>query len=604
MIPKKANGVDYEIDDLYPDQQYIAYLVMKKIKEFMETDDLANFEPLRCTIVGQGGTGKTVLLNTLTSVIRRVFLNANVVKVAAPTGVSACNVGGETLHRMTSRGIGKPYKPGSLTTKEREKLLARFCDFLMAIMDERSMISSTLLGTSAQIVGETIFDGGMQHVTESFGALPVVVIAGDDYQLASFHQGALEALVRRDGGKMTEKGRQVFRECAQTVFQLFQSRRISDGKDTDREIMSAIREGEDISEEHLQKLLSLHLDAIKSKHGPEVVRDIESKAVYLFWTNDKRIQHNIDKLIEMNGPDNPTSVTKPKTTGSKYAIGVNSHFTGDLPGFCLLCDGCMVAICGCNFCPIWGLHNGGCGRIEERVFAKGTNPNNNDHPLYVVVNFPLYSGPVWDINNPTVSQFICNIFIMTCHTSSYLIFRVKSIPIPVYTVRCQYSCCTRTYLPLDLAFARTIHRFQGLSAGPVDKGKIPNMYECIICDPDVKSSESRATGLFYTALSRATTLGDENGLNSAIYFTGTDFTRDRIKNLSMKSNKNEEFINIHRRRQWVKHLKQNTVTPIDISEITDAKEVFQWSKSRITQQQLRNRTRLYVKAKNNKTTLR
>jgi hypothetical protein len=71
-----------------------------------------------------------------------------------------------------------------------------------------------------------------------------------------------------------------------------------------------------------------------------------------------------------------------------------------------------------------------------------------------------------------------------------------------------------------LAFARTIHKFQGLSAGPVDAGKIPNMYDCIICDPDMKQSEARATGLFYTALSRATTFGDSEGLNSAIYFMG------------------------------------------------------------------------------------
>jgi hypothetical protein len=143
---------------------------------------------------------------------------------------------------------------------------------------------------------------------------------------------------------------------------------------------------------------------------------------------------------------------------------------------------------------------------------------------------------------------------------------------------------------LDLAFARTIHKFQGLSAGPVDAGKIPNMYECIICDPDVKASESRATGLFCTALSRATTLGDEDGLNSAIYFTGKNITKDRIQHVTLKSDKNEEYINVIRRRKWVHHLKKNTVK----SKRTDTKQAQQmllWSKQRIASNKLYDRIR-------------
>ena len=62
-----------------------------------------------------------------------------------------------------------------------------------------------------------------------------------------------------------------------------------------------------------------------------------------------------------------------------------------------------------------------------------------------------------------------------------------------------------------------------LSAGPVDAGKIPNMYKCIVCDPDEKSFESSALGLLYTAVSRGTTLGDSDGMNSAVYFTGSSF---------------------------------------------------------------------------------
>jgi hypothetical protein len=85
------------------------------------------------------------------------------------------------------------------------------------------------------------------------------------------------------------------------------------------------------------------------------------------------------------------------------------------------------------------------------------------------------------------------------------------------------------------------------------------MYECIICDPDIQGSECRATGLLYTAASRATTFGDANGLNSAIYFQGKDFTQNRVQKVTKMTNSSKEFINVTRRREWVKHLKKNTI---------------------------------------------
>lgn len=135
------------------------------------------------------------------------------------------------------------------------------------------------------------------------------------------------------------------------------------------------------------------------------------------------------------------------------------------------------------------------------------------------------------------------------------------MPIPPVDIECDYHCCRRTFFPLDLAFARTIHRFQGLSAGPVDKGKIPNMYECILCDPDVKSAEGKCTGLFYTGVSRGTTLGDENGLGSAVYFQGPNLTRERIQDLTKRNNSDEDYVQVQRRRDWVQHLNRNTIEP-------------------------------------------
>lgn len=112
-------------------------------------------------------------------------------------------------------------------------------------------------------------------------------------------------------------------------------------------------------------------------------------------------------------------------------------------------------------------------------------------------------------------------------------------------------------MPLEVAYARTIHKFQGLSAGPVDEGRAPNLYQCIICDPDEKKFEGTgALGLLYTAISRATTLGDDDGLNSAIYFEGKDFRADRVQRLTKLKGSNEDFKDAKKRQRWVDFLRQ------------------------------------------------
>jgi hypothetical protein len=92
-----------------------------------------------------------------------MFHTNGVVKVGAPTGVSAFNVGGETLHRMTCRGIHGTYEANTLPPSERDILLRRFCDLLVVIIDERSLVTSSLFGTTSQIVTETVYQGGMQQ---------------------------------------------------------------------------------------------------------------------------------------------------------------------------------------------------------------------------------------------------------------------------------------------------------------------------------------------------------------------------------------------------------------------------------------------------------
>ena len=93
-----------------------------------------------------------------------------------------------------------------------------------------------MLGTTAQVISETIFHGC--NTGELWGRLPILILAGDDYQLPGIHKGAFEAPLRSKGSKMTQLGRRVFVECAKTVYQLQTIQRVSDDKQNDKDLLS------------------------------------------------------------------------------------------------------------------------------------------------------------------------------------------------------------------------------------------------------------------------------------------------------------------------------------------------------------------------------
>lgn len=408
VIPMNHEGNPFVPEALYPEQQQTLYPIVDKIREWMTCDDLSKFETACFTVCGKGGTGKTILLNTLTAVLRQLFGYNNVVATTGPTGSSAFNAFGETLHRFAGLGIRGEYKPNTLKLASQERLRARCKHLLCLIIDERSLLSSQLLGSTAQVISEVIFDGAKRK--EMLGGLPVLILAGDDYQLPGMQEGAFQALTKHGGSRMTQKGRTVLLRCAENVLQLQTIRRVGDSQQRDKEMVERIRLGVGVLDQDVERLQSLHLHKIGQRHGQDVVKQIEKEAVYIFWTNEKRVQRNLAQLLELNTDENPTAIIKPKGQGSKYGKSINAHFDTDTPSASLLCIGAKVCLNGPNLYPSWGLHTGACGIVQEIVFEKGHNPNNGDHPKYVVVHFPQYIGPPWDIDKPKVCTMINSVF--------------------------------------------------------------------------------------------------------------------------------------------------------------------------------------------------
>jgi hypothetical protein len=404
IVPKRPDGLDYSFHALYPDQQQIVLQVMSKVHEFMECDNLNDFQPLRMTINGAGGSGKSVVINTLVTLMRKMFDMNDVIKVVAPTGTAAFNVKGETLHHLCCNKVSRShYKANTMPKDKRMQLIKRFKALLVLIVDERSLINSCDLGTVECQIGETIFGGG--HLSqESFGGLPVVILAGDDYQLPGTLEGAIGSIFNKGGSEMTRRGRSALLDCSKFVMQLDGSKRMKDSEVQEKRILEKLRVAEELSEQDIAKLLSLDLRVMERKHGRSVVQEICDRAIFLFYTNEKRRSHNLRQVLRHSSKTNPVAILQPQSTGPMGRKGIASHFEGKLPESSLLCVGARVALDNRNFNPIWGLHNGACGIVEEIIFQPGKSPNNGDLPLYVVVNFPLYDGPVWDSQSPKVSS--------------------------------------------------------------------------------------------------------------------------------------------------------------------------------------------------------
>ena len=165
--------------------------------------------------------------------------------------------------------------------------------------------------------------------------------------------------------------------------------------------MKRLRTG-DVNDRDVKKLLSLHLDAIEKRHGRAVFKEIKDGAIYLFFRNARRIRRNLEMISELHTADNPIAIVRPQSARAGQSKAVSVHFSGNTPTAAFLCIGAKVCLDNKNYCPLRGLYNGACSIVDEIVFAKGESPNTTHQPAYVVVNFPAYTGPVWDDANPTV----------------------------------------------------------------------------------------------------------------------------------------------------------------------------------------------------------
>ena len=396
-IPTLHNGMDYSVNNLLGRQKSILSAIFDNLTQWVNYTNgkVATYSPLRMTVLGQGGTGKSFVINTIVSEIRKHFKRNDSVIVTAPTGASAFNVGGQTMHREF--GVTKT-KSNEMSELMKKRITKNLKHVVCLIIDERSMVSSTLLSKAENNIRQTAYCGHNSKL--DWAGIPIVIVLGDDYQLPPVGNGIINGfwdLNMKDVEKKKRcsecelKGHKLFLDLTDNVIELIQSHRVDENENMFQEILNSIRKG-NCSKKFAKMMMQLH----KTNFNNDEWKEIEKDATFVFANRDKMEEHNSKMLSQTSNAENPVANIAAKLTriGDSNKKPTWSHFdANDVVKFTSLCVNARVAIKGRNFYPKWGLHNGATGTVKKIAYVEGKNPNNGDLPEYVEVEFPKLDLP-------------------------------------------------------------------------------------------------------------------------------------------------------------------------------------------------------------------
>lgn len=426
VIPRQKDGNTYSVKGS-PQQEEIVYTAVDTIIKFLTNDP--SYKPMRATVMGCGGTGKSHIINTIIGMVRQLTDSNNTIQIAAPSGAAAFNVQGSTLHSLLNIGVAHP--ENELSEKRKEQLTEQLQRLLILIIDERSMISSKVLAATERNTRECIYNG--QNSTELWGGLPVVLLFGDDYQLMPVNKdGAIHGYAKRQGkanehrtNKMTRaqyfsyRGDWLFTDVmCQRVYFLTKNYRVKCKQF--KSLLERVRVGKPTRTD-ADHIMKLHHTFYRSDKKFKDTIENHEKTMWLYSKRKQVAEKNRNKLVEISNKDEvPVArldcwYDTNKTQNGKERHAIRSHF--DQNSFVHhtdLCVGSRVALRNWNILPSAGLYSGAIGTVIEIVYkTSSVGPNDKEHrhlPDYVVVDFPHLNLPPyirpWDLNHPTVSTYL------------------------------------------------------------------------------------------------------------------------------------------------------------------------------------------------------
>jgi PIF1-like helicase len=262
---KKRAKLEVSPDTLTSEQQKAFRIVEKVIQK-------ENSEQLFLFIHGIGGTGKSRTLTSIRDMVESKF-NDQAVLVCGPTGISAHNVSGETLHSTFGINIFGPkeeiemptdlkgalsFEEEEMTEKVRKKdteLKTRLKAVRLIIIDEISMVGARLLSMVEEKIRKILCS------LLPFGGLHVI-ISGDIGQLRPIYDRAL--FVRPlPGDSDSEKGVELYHLFKTVVVLSHVIRQDGEQQNQFRKMLSNLRRGM-ITDSDIKLLNTRHVSMLDS----------------------------------------------------------------------------------------------------------------------------------------------------------------------------------------------------------------------------------------------------------------------------------------------------------------------------------------------------
>lgn len=179
--------------------------------------------PLRMIISGEGGTGKSKVIQTITNRFQESNASRLLVK-GAYTGIAASLINGKTTHIIGSISQNK----GRLSDEAKAKLQRFFLHVRYLIIDEYSMIGKTVFAALSRNIGIGKQQAGDPTSERSFGGISVI-LCGDHHQFPPV-MGGEEALYWPSNtydSTESQLGRAIFDEFREVVI-LREQMRVTD----------------------------------------------------------------------------------------------------------------------------------------------------------------------------------------------------------------------------------------------------------------------------------------------------------------------------------------------------------------------------------------
>ena len=256
-LPTKHDGTPFTLDGATSDQADILAYILKFIHTCFNSctttpTQQVSLKPIRMTITGVAGSGKSTFIHTLTTALRNIFQSTDAVKVCAPTGNAASNVFGSTCHYTCHVGMLKATAEG-IPVNTLKALKQEFAQVVCMIVDERSLLSSKLLARMEYNCRHAVNNGLNQDY--SWGNIPVVLLIGDDYQLPPIDSGAFNINSRFATTSRSFDlvyGEKIFLELASKSMALQTSKRVLPDQEIFRDLLLRLRaESDTVSNFHV-----------------------------------------------------------------------------------------------------------------------------------------------------------------------------------------------------------------------------------------------------------------------------------------------------------------------------------------------------------------